>query len=44
LYHRIFPQQKDYVLRQLCIDSLNFDKAGNIKRIEPKGVKAFTKN
>jgi len=44
LYHRILPQKKDYVLRQLCIDSLNFDKDGNIKRIVPRGVKAFTKN
>ncbi len=43
LYHRILPQKKDYVLRQLCIDSLNFDKAGNIKKIEPKGVAAFAK-
>ena len=43
LYHHILPQKKDYVLRQLCIDSLNFDKSGNIKRIVPKGVKVFTK-
>ncbi|MXN92176.1 family 43 glycosylhydrolase [Flavobacterium sp. Sd200] len=41
LYHRIFPQKKDYVLRQLCLDSLNFDKAGNIKEIVPAGVKNF---
>jgi beta-xylosidase len=44
LYHRIYPQKKDYVLRQLCIDSLNFDKAGNIIPIEPKGVASFAKN
>jgi len=44
LYHRILPQKKDYVLRQICIDSLNFDKAGNIKKIKPIGVKVFTKN
>ena len=25
LYHRIYPQKEAYVLRQLCIDSLNFD-------------------
>ena len=43
LYHRIFPQKQDYVLRQLCIDSLNFDEVGNIKRINPKGVKVFAK-
>jgi beta-xylosidase len=38
LYHRIFPQKKDFVLRQLCIDSLNFDASGNIIKIEPKGI------
>jgi beta-xylosidase len=41
LYHRIFPQKEEYVLRQLCIDSLNFDDNGNIKTIAPKGVSAF---
>ena len=41
LYHRIHPQDKDYVLRQLCIDSLNFDKDGHIKKIHPQGVAAF---
>ncbi|MCB9249444.1 MAG: family 43 glycosylhydrolase [Ignavibacteriales bacterium] len=38
LYHRIFPQEKDIVLRELCVDSLNFDKDGNIKKIIPKGI------
>ncbi|HEY4787550.1 MAG TPA: family 43 glycosylhydrolase, partial [Bacteroidales bacterium] len=38
LYHRIFPQKQDFVLRQLCIDSLNFDNKGNIKKIVPQGV------
>ena len=38
LYHRIFPQKKDYVLRQLCLDSLNFDQAGNIKKVSTIGV------
>ena len=42
LYHRIFPQKQDYVLRQLCIDSLNFDANKEIKKINPKGVKNFT--
>jgi beta-xylosidase len=42
LYHRIFPQQKDYVLRQLCVDSLKFDKDGEIQPITPKGISAFT--
>jgi Beta-xylosidase len=43
LYHRIFPQKQDFVLRQLCIDSLNFDNKGNIKRVVPKGVGLFIK-
>jgi len=38
LYHRIYPQKKDFVLRQLCIDSLNFDASGNIGKIIPKGI------
>ncbi|MDN3582414.1 family 43 glycosylhydrolase [Mucilaginibacter flavus] len=41
LYHRIFPQKESYVLRQLCLDSLNFDAGGNIKRVSTKGVKPF---
>jgi len=41
LYHRIFPQDAEYVLRQLCVDSLNFDVDQNIITIEPKGVQAF---
>jgi len=43
LYHRIYPQKNAYVLRQLCIDSLNFDKEGNILKIDPKGVRSFTR-
>jgi beta-xylosidase len=43
LYHRIFPQKESYVLRQLFIDSLNFDKDGFIKEIKPKGVVKFLK-
>ena len=42
LYHRIFPQKEEYVLRQLCIDSLNYDMKGNIKKIQPTGVANFT--
>lgn len=38
LYHRIFPQKKDYVLRQLCLDSLAFDRAGNINKVSTTGV------
>jgi beta-xylosidase len=41
LYHRIKPQKESYVLRQLCIDSLNFDTKGNIKIIKPMGVRCF---
>jgi beta-xylosidase len=44
LYHRIHPQKKDFVLRQLCIDSLNFDVTGNILKIKPGGVTSFVKN
>jgi len=43
LYHRILPQKEKYVLRQLCIDSLNFDAEGNILKVKPTGVTAFTK-
>ncbi|MDO3627818.1 family 43 glycosylhydrolase [Mucilaginibacter sp. BT774] len=43
LYHRIYPQKKDYVLRQLCIDSLNFDANNNILKIKPKGVASVVK-
>ena len=42
LYHKIFPQKESFVLRQLCIDSLNFDSNGNIKRINPSGVRSFS--
>jgi beta-xylosidase len=41
LYHKIFPQKESFVLRQLCIDSLNYDSNGNIKSISPVGVKQF---
>lgn len=43
LYHRIHPQNEAYVLRQLCLDSLNFDDRHNIKKILPQGVVAFIK-
>ena len=43
LYHRIYPQKEAYVLRQLCIDSLNFDANQNILKVKPGGVKKFTK-
>jgi beta-xylosidase len=36
LYHRIHPQKKEYVLRELCLDSLNFDAEDNILKIIPR--------
>ncbi len=41
LYHRIHPQKEEYVLRQLCVDSLNFDAQGNILKISGKGIAPF---
>ena len=38
LYHQIFPQDKDYVLRQLRLDSLNFKEDGQIAKISFKGI------
>lgn len=34
LFHKIFPQKKDIVLRQLCIGKIEFDKSGNIKKVK----------
>ncbi len=41
LYHQLYPQDKDYVLRQLYLDSLNFTKNEEIAKIKFKGVKKF---
>lgn len=41
LYHRIFPQDEEYVLRQLCIDSLNFDANHHILSVKPQGISNF---
>ncbi|WP_163712984.1 family 43 glycosylhydrolase [Mangrovibacterium lignilyticum] len=41
LYHRIFPQDSAYVLRQLCVDSLNFDANHNILKVKPTGIVNF---
>lgn len=41
VYHRIFPQNEKIVLRQLCIDSLNYDRKGNIQKIHPRGISVF---
>lgn len=38
LYHKIFPQDDEIVLRQLCLDSLHFDRDNNIEKIQSKGV------
>lgn len=43
LYHRIYPQAKDYVLRQLCVDSLKFDSKGSILPVNPLGIASFEK-
>ncbi|MBB6111970.1 Glycosyl hydrolases family 43 [Mucilaginibacter lappiensis] len=43
LYHRIHPQKEQYVLRELCLDSLNFDRKGDILKIKPLGVSLFRK-
>lgn len=40
LYHRIHPQEKEYVLRELCIDSLNFSN-NTIKKVTTLGVYSF---
>jgi len=44
LYHKIHPQKEKYVLRQLYIDSLNFDSSGAIKKVVPRGVKSIFKS
>jgi beta-xylosidase len=41
LYHRIHRQKKEFVLRELCIDSLNFDDKGNILKIRPGGISSL---
>jgi len=33
LFHKIFPQKRDYVLRQLCLGKIEFDKDGNMKKV-----------
>ncbi len=38
LYHKIYPQNDDYVLRQLCLDSLNFDSENFVKNVSNNGV------
>lgn len=42
LYHQIHPQKEDYVLRQLRLDSLNFDTEDNIEKITFNGVEPFS--
>ncbi|MFD1756590.1 family 43 glycosylhydrolase [Rufibacter sediminis] len=44
LYHRIFPQKAEYVLRQLCLDSLNYSPTGALLKINPTGVAPFTQS
>lgn len=38
LYHKIKPQEDSYVLRQLCLDSLNFDSENYIQKVSYRGV------
>ncbi|HEY4785208.1 MAG TPA: family 43 glycosylhydrolase [Bacteroidales bacterium] len=38
LYHRISPRNDGTLVRQLCIDSLNFDHKGNIEKVVPQGI------
>ncbi len=38
LYHQIYPQDEEYVLRQLYIDSLNYDADGNILPLSFDGI------
>lgn len=42
LYHKIHPQKEDYVLRQLCLDSLNFNSDGSIKKVNTTGTSPFS--
>lgn len=41
LYHRIFSSDTSALLRQLAIDSLNMDQAGNLLKVQPSGVTSF---
>ncbi|MGV3705150.1 MAG: family 43 glycosylhydrolase [Arcticibacter sp.] len=41
VYHRLTPNKEKAVLRQLCIDYLNYNPDGSIKKITPAGVKPF---
>lgn len=38
LYHQLAPQDEEYVLRQLYIDSLNYDDAGNMLPLSFEGI------
>jgi len=44
LYHRIHPQNKEYVLRELCLNNLNFDSKGNILKVDPSALTVLKKN
>lgn len=43
LYHRISNPKNKELLRELAIDSLKFDKQGNILKVQPKGIRRFKK-
>lgn len=38
LYHQLAPQDEEYVLRQLYIDSLNYDDGGNMLPLSFEGI------
>ena len=43
LYHRHSPNSPESIdlLRELCVDSLKFNKNGLIENVQPSGIKAF---
>lgn len=44
LYHRIVPHANAYVLRELCLDSINFDQENNLKDVSFLGVQLNTRD
>lgn len=42
LFHKIFPQKKDYVLRQLCIGKIEFDERGNMMKVKYQSTFTLT--
>ncbi|WNH09092.1 hypothetical protein [Thalassobellus suaedae] len=45
LYHRIKDNKNDTLLREIAVDSLNFDSEGNILKVVPQdGIISFINN